>query len=360
MTSVSAVANQYTAMLVVDQHRRGPDYGTGSVLDSFTKVIIVDCSESICDADYETAFDAALPLVDLIVVGAWTRRMPRFDESRYLAAAKLKSIAGTFDNRFGHWIDIDEAASHNVVVIDTSRSMTPTVAEFALAMTLNVIRDISTAVQLVREGGWQSEHWDQPGYVFGDLTGRRVGLAGFGVINRRYTELLAPFHCEVTTFDPFVDDEVLDAANVSRADSLVELAADSEIFVIGIPPTPATQGIISADVIDALPPGSTLILVTRMAVVEQEPLWRRTQAGEIRAAIDVFDPEPPPADAWFRKSPYVFATPHMAGNTSVCHRRCFTIAASEGLNVLLGEPISYAVSARDAKLYDGDVVSRTT
>jgi phosphoglycerate dehydrogenase-like enzyme len=340
-------------MLVVDRRRGGREYGTNSELDVVETVIWVDCSDDIDDDAYERAFDAALPLVDLIVVGAWIRRMPKFTSQRFASASRLKAIAGTFDNRFGHWIDVNDAARHGVVVIDTSRSMTPTVAEFALAMTLNVIRDISTAVQLVRDGGWQTAHWDQAGYVFGDLTGRRVGLAGFGVINRRYAELLAPFHCEVNTYDPYVADDVLAAANVNRANSLVELATTSEIFVVGIPPTPATQGIIDRDVIEALPRGSTLILVTRMAVVEQEPLWRRTQAGEIRAAIDVFDPEPPPADAWFRKSPYVYATPHIAGNTSICHRRCFTIAVSEGLRSASGLSIDYAVTPHDDRIYRG-------
>lgn len=342
----------FTAMLIVDR-QRGRVYGNDSLLDEFGEVIWIDSSRGRSDAEFDADIDAALPGVDVIVGGAWVQRMPVFSEDRFQHASRLKVITGTFDNRFGHWIDIADANRHGITVIDTSRTMTPTVAEFALAMTLNVIRDISTAIQLVREGGWQVEHWDQPGYVYGDLSGRRIGLAGFGVINRRYAELIAPFHCAVRTYDPYVGDEILAAAGVGRAQSLEELAAFSEIFVIGIPPTPATLGIINANVIDALPRGSTLILVTRMAVVEQEPLWRRTRAGEIRAAIDVFDPEPPPADAWFRTSPFVFPTPHMAGNTSICHRRCFTIAVEEGAKVLTGGSPSWVVTPRDDSIYRG-------
>lgn len=345
------------AMLIVDAERGGRVYANESALDNVGVVHWVDSSRSRSDEAFEAEFDAVLPTVDLIMVGAWIGRVPRFTEERFRRATRLKAIAGTFDNRFGHWIDIGEAAAHEIVIIDTSRTMTPTVAEFALAMTLNVMRDISTAVQLVREGGWQTAAWDQPGYVFGDLTGRRVGLAGFGVINRRYAELLAPFHCDVRTYDPYVGDTVLEQAGVGRADSLVDLATTSEIFVIGIPPTPATQHIINRDVIDALPHGSTFILVTRMAVVEQEPLWRRIKVGEIRAAIDVFEPEPPPTVAWFRQSPYVYPTPHIAGNTSICHRRCFTIACDEGLKALAGESVTYAVTPRDDRIYRGLTVN---
>ena len=89
--------------------------------------------------------------------------------------------------------------------------MTPTVAEFALAMTLNLLRDIPAAVQLVREGTWSPEGtWDQSGFVYGDLTGRRVGLAGFGSINRALRRADRPLPCAVTTYDPFVPDEDLD------------------------------------------------------------------------------------------------------------------------------------------------------
>ena len=262
-------------------------------------------------------------------------------------------IAGTFDNRFGDWIDVADAQRRGVTVIDTSRSMTPTVAEFALAMTLNLMRNIPTRSRSCARGAGQSRTWDQPGFVWGDLTGRRVGLAGFGSINRRYAELLAPFRCTVAAMIPSCRMPSSGRGGIERAGSLVELAASSEIFVVGIPPTPATQGIISAEVIDALPRGALFVLVTRMAVVEQEALWRRAEAGEIRAAIDVFAPEPPPADASFRRSPFVLPTPHIAGNTDYCHRRCFTTACEDAVAVLDGRDPKYAVTPHDEKLYLG-------
>jgi phosphoglycerate dehydrogenase-like enzyme len=90
-----------------------------------------------------------------------------------------------------------------------------------------------------------------------------------------------------------------------------------------------------------------------MAVVEQEALWRRAEAGEIRAAIDVFAPEPPPADASFRGSPFVQPTPHIAGDADFCHRRCFTTACDDAVAVLDGRDPMYAVTPHDEKLYLG-------
>jgi phosphoglycerate dehydrogenase-like enzyme len=106
-------------------------------------------------------------------------------------------------------------------------------------------------------------------------------------------------------------------------------------------------------VIEALPQGALFVLVTRMAVVDQDALWRRAEAGEIRAAIDVFAPEPPPPDASFRTNPFVQPTPHIAGGADYCHRRCFTTACEDALAVLAGRSPVYPVTVRDDLLYQG-------
>ena len=121
----------------------------------------------------------------------------------------------------------------------------------------------------------------------------------------------------MSVFDPLMDDAAAAADGVTRASSLVELAQGSDILIVAIPPTPSTLEVIDASVIDALPTGSLFVLLSRMAVVEQEPLWRRVRAEELRVGLDVFNPEPPPADAWFRTASNVFPTPHIAGNIAV-------------------------------------------
>jgi phosphoglycerate dehydrogenase-like enzyme len=125
--------------------------------------------------------------------------------------------------------------------------------------------------------------------------------------------------------------------------------------VVAIPPTPATLGVIDAGVIDALAPGSLFVLVSRMAVVEQDVLWRRVRAGELRAAVDVYDPEPPPPDAWFRTDPNVLPTPHIAGNVQFAHERCFAEACEDVVRVLRGEAPRNGATLRDKRLYDGSL-----
>ncbi|MBI3970191.1 MAG: hypothetical protein HY332_02780 [Chloroflexi bacterium] len=327
------------------------------LLSAAGRVIDLDLAAMTDEGEREATFDAALAEADAVVAAPWGRQgLPPFTPERWEKARALRVIAGTFDNRFHGWLDVAEANRRGVAVIDTSRSMTPSVAEFALAMILNLLRNIPDEVARVRQGGWRDGWVDTRGFVAGDLAGRRVGLVGFGVICRRLAELMAPFRCTVQTYDPFVSDDELRARSVTRAASLAELAAASEVFVVGIPPTPATQQIISREVIDALPRGALFVLVTRMAVVEQEALWRRTRAGEIRAAVDVFAPEPPPPDSPIRTDPNVIPTPHRAGDTAQAHHRCFVVACTETVAALRKEPVQYAVSARDAAIYAGTAV----
>jgi phosphoglycerate dehydrogenase-like enzyme len=302
------------------------------------------------------ALDARLDQIDAVVASPWLSvgDVAVFDAARLQRASRLKVIAGTFDYRLG-WVDLDEASRRGVTVVDTSRTMTPTVAEFGVAITLALLRDIPGAIDAVRSGGWLDTSRTHSGYVFRDLADCRIGLAGYGSINRHYRRFVSGFGCDVRVFDPLLDDATADADGVTLAGSLVELARASDILVVAIPPTPSTLGVIDASVIDALAPGSLFVLLSRMAVVEQEALWRRVRAEELRAAVDVYDPEPPPSDAWFRGAPNLLPTPHIAGNVAFAHERCLTEACADAVRVVNGEAPRHVATRRDKGIYEGNL-----
>lgn len=302
------------------------------------------------------AFEAAAAEASALVFAPWgTFGVETISPGCWALAPSVRVIAGTFAHRFEEWLGLDlaEVERRGITVVDTARSLSPLVSEFALAMILNLLRDIPDRVAAMRRGEWWDGWEDVRGFTAGSLAGRRVGLAGFGAICRRLAELLEPFDCTVSAYDPYVSGAALADAGVSPAGSLADLASGSEIFVVGIPVTPATRGVVDRETIEALPHGSLVVLASRMAVVDQEALWRRTRAGELRAAVDVFDPEPPPVSSSIRIDANVLPTPHIGGNTAHANRRCFALACLEAVRVVRGESPRYAMTQVDAAIYAG-------
>ena len=329
-----------------------------ALLEAAGSVRLLDLSAMRAD-HRPAAFEAAVADASALVFAPWgTFGVETISPGCWDLAPSLRVISGTFAHRFEEWlgVELDQVERRGVTVVDTARSLSPLVAEFALAMILNLLRDIPDRVAAVRRGEWWDGWEDTRGFIAGGLAGRRVGLAGFGAICRRLAELLAPFDCTLSAYDPFVSPAALAEAGVWPAASLVELAAGSEIFVVGIPVTPATRGVVDRETIDALPQGSLFVLASRMAVVEQEALWRRTQARELRAAVDVFEPEPPPVASAFRTDANVLPTPHIGGNTAHPNRLCFKLACLEAVRVAQGEPSEYAMTPADAAIYRGSTV----
>ncbi|MER9056890.1 NAD(P)-dependent oxidoreductase [Mesorhizobium sp. M0910] len=296
---------------------------------------------------------SALPSADLLLVAPWTVPDIAMDDEFLDSALRLKAIGGTFDNRFSSFVSIDALTQRGIVLIDTSRSMTPTVAEFALAQTLNLLRDIPSAIALMRAGGWKRSSWDTLGYVYGDLADKKVGLAGYGSINRRYHQLIGGFGCPTAVYDPMLDKSRAERLGLTYTDSLEELAAASEIFVVGIPPLKSSLRAISKTVFDALPIGGLFILVSRMAVVDEPALWAAVNNRRLKAAVDVFSTEPVPADASFRFHPNVLATPHIAGEAFYCHDRCFYDACVDCLAAIEQQPRRFEAARIDATIYMG-------
>lgn len=296
---------------------------------------------------------AKLPSADLLLVGPWLTPNMFMTEELLDLAPKLRAIAGTFDNRFTRFVSIEALQHRKIRLIDTSRSMTPSVAEFALTQTLNLLRDVPAAIALMRAGGWKRASWDTFGYIYGDLAGKKVGLAGYGTINRRYHELLKGFGCPTAVYDPMLDKDAARKLGLTYTSSLIELAAASEIFVVGIPPLKSSLRQVNQAVFDALPVGAIFVLVSRMAVVDELALWDAVNTRRLRVAIDVFSIEPVPPDACYRFHPNVLATPHIAGEAFYCHERCFTDACIDALAVIEGGELRFEATPVDASMYIG-------
>ena len=157
-------------------------------------------------------------------------------------------------------------------------------------------------------------YFQDPGFIHGDLTGKTVGLIGCGYIGRRLIQLLEPFHVRLLVFDPYLPREMADVYDMDFT-SLEQVMSVPDVVVCLVPITPATRGMLGADEFSRLRPGAVFVNVSRGAVVRTDALIERLSRGDVVACLDVFDPEPVPADSPILRMPNVFVSPHIAGET---------------------------------------------
>lgn len=222
------------------------------------------------------------------------------------------------------------------------RAFSPAVAEMALTLILAALRRTSTHHAAMRSGDeqWAASFPDDIDRDERELTGRRVGIIGFGGIGQRLTELLAPFRCRICIHDPHVNVAAAHRAGVQSCE-IDPVIAHAEILVLCASANSESRHLLDARRIGLLAPRSIFVNVCRASLVETEALVRRLQRGDIYAALDVFDLEPLPADDPLRTLPNAYLTPHRAGGTIESAHRILTWLVDDMEAWFHGRPISH-------------------
>ncbi|HZL48145.1 MAG TPA: 2-hydroxyacid dehydrogenase [Solirubrobacteraceae bacterium] len=221
-------------------------------------------------------------------------------------------------------------APPGVMICDAGGTRNAAVAEWVLAAILASTRSLGELRDRQREHRWE---WRQSR----ELAGSTVMILGYGAIGAAVEARLAPFDVEVTRVARHA------RAGVHSVDELGELLALVEIVVVTLPLTPATTGLLDADLLGRLRPDALLVNAARGPIVDTRALLELLQAGRVRAALDVTDPEPLPADHPLWDAPGVLITPHFAGDTLAADRRAFALAGEQVRRYLRGEPLTNVV-----------------
>ena len=279
-------------------------------------------------------------------------RLPPLTESLFRACPELR-IVGVRGDRFGAGVDLPAAHRHGVCVVDTDNiASAPPVAEWDLAMMLICLRNAGAVYRQMMAG---TETWAVAGnqdFVHGELTGKRVGLVGCGHVGQRLIELLAPFRVDLLVSDPYLDEEVAGGLGIRRG-SLGEVLDHADILVVQVPHTPKTEGLIGAAELERLGDGRILVNCSRGKVIDHEALVTRLQTGRLIAGLDVFDPEPLPADSVLRRLPNVFCTPHIAWYAPHVFHRYFGSLVDEFVRFFSGRQLRYELTRRMVDIRHG-------
>lgn len=251
---------------------------------------------------------------------------PRVTRAVFAAAPRLKVVGELEGDRFTGRIDVDAAAEAGVMLVDTTHSSSWPVAEWALALTLLGLRQQARFRDIV--AGQAMRHDDyRTNPPARELTGRRVGLIGFGHIAWRLCEFLAPFQAKILAHDPFAPRELADALHVDFAP--LESVMKCDVVICLAPATPATRGMIGTAEFDLLPPDAVFVNVSRGVVVDVKALIAKAAQGDAWFGLDAHDPEPIAVDSPLRVMRNVFLSPHIGGMTAEAMPRFFSLMVDE-------------------------------
>lgn len=204
-------------------------------------------------------------------------------------------------------------------------------AEWVLTAILASLRSVPRFVHAQAAGQWAWRPTDT-------LAEKNVLIVGYGSIGAAVERRLAGFEVSVHRVARRPRD------GVAGLDALPSLLPAADVVVLLVPFTAQTAGMASASFLARMKDGALLVNAARGQVVDTGALVAEVAAGRLRAALDVTDPEPLPADHPLWGLPGVFVTPHVAASTPVSQRRVVRLVREQLLSYQRGEPLRNVIT----------------
>lgn len=227
-------------------------------------------------------------------------------------------------------IDVACATRRGITVTNTPDVLNDDVADLAVAMLIDLSRGITRHDGWLREGNWLR----QPAPLMRRLSGRPVGILGMGRIGRAVADRLVAFGCPIH-YQSRQEKQTPGWTWHRDAQSLALAVQDLVVTIIG---GPATQGIVSAQVLEALGSEGLIVNVARGSVIDEDALIEALGADRLRgAALDVFRSEPD-IDRRFLALPNVLLLPHIGSATVETRAAMGQLQRDNLAAVLAGQP----------------------
>ncbi len=182
------------------------------------------------------------------------------------------------------------------------------IAEGAMVLLLAMVKNLRHRIEVVQEDGWKPP----TDYFSGTLKGLNVGIYGFGVIGRRFVDLLRPFGSVIRIYDPYVEGVPDDCIQVA---SMEELFGQSEAIVIHSGLSDETRGSVTGELLAMLPDDGIVINTARGGIIQQDALFAELEKGRLLAGIDVLEPDRLSEGHPARKWPNAIFTAHSIGKS---------------------------------------------
>lgn len=262
----------------------------------------IDAIREVAGTDGVVDLEQATELSDIVgLLGA----SPADDLSAFTSLRWVHSTAAGVDG----WL-APGLLPERVTLTSAAGNGALPLAEHALLLMLMISRDAPRWARAQQRHEWERR-------VHGELAGARLGIVGYGNSGKDLARKALACHMDVQALRRQKSSEQDGSVRMLYGDQgLHDLLSTSDMIVVTAPLTAQTAGMVGADEIAQMRPGSALIVISRGGIVDETALVEALRSGHLGGAgIDAHATEPLPADSPLWDAPGAIVTPHNAATT---------------------------------------------
>lgn len=236
-------------------------------------------------------------------------------------------------------VDYVYAHEKGIPVTNVPSYGTASVAQFAIAMLLEICHHVAHHSDTVHQGKWSKSidwcYWDYP---LIELDGKTIGIIGFGRIGRQTGKIAKALGMKVLAYDNMENEDGKAIGDYVPLDTLL---AQSDVIALHCPLFPDTQGIINKDTIAKMKDGVILLNNSRGPLVVEQDLADALNSGKVYAAgLDVVGTEPINPDNPLLTAKNCIITPHISWAPKESRQRIMDCAVENVKAYIAGAPVN--------------------
>lgn len=236
-------------------------------------------------------------------------------------------------------VDVAAAKEKGIPVCNIPTYGTAAVAQFAIALLLEICHNIGHHSNAVHNGKWaNSADWCFWDYPLIELEGKTMGIIGLGRIGQRTAAIAKALGMKVIAYDEHPSDAGKAVADYVDLDTLLKT---SDVIALHCPLFPSTEGIINKDSISKMKDGVIILNNSRGPLIVEKDLADALNSGKVAAAgLDVVSSEPIKNDNPLLQAKNCFITPHISWAPKESRQRLMDAAVDNLRQFLAGTPIN--------------------
>lgn len=300
-------------IVVLDGYTLNPGDLSWARLDALGDIIVYERTKSS---------ETALRIADADVV---LTNKTQLNEATIMNAKKLQYI-GVLATGF-NVVNIEAAKARNIPVCNIPTYGTTAVAQFTIALLLELCHHVGAHSQSVANGEWErSNDWCFWNYPLIELDKKTLGIIGFGRIGQNTAKVAKALGMKVIAYDLHQNQSGREVGDYVSLDTLF---AQSDVISLHCPLLPETDGIINRENIAKMKKGVIILNTSRGGLIVEEDMLEALRNNKIAgAAIDVVSTEPIEHTNPLLRAPNCIITPHIAWAPIESRQRLMDIAVN--------------------------------